>query len=819
MLDMATSNLPDLSSSRNGASPPIFDSSGSDVLAVSQTGNNRMSKSFTNSDSALPLSYSSTPFAPRAPSLPPSNTSKYSTSSDTNIAPPEVPIRTTSSPKKNASLPLFIGREWVLEKFSRWLQLSSDNTPVSTEAMSCTFIVLGGPGAGKTSLFNQIIRKDCLGISNQLLAYHACSNQFAATLNLPRFILSLRDQLIARQDSIGAFYKERISANGGRLNRLFTSARMCAFPDEVLSEGIFKVLSDLDTRQIGSEQKLFFAIDAADECLRFNPTSEVRAPPSISSIGCSHKRLSQASSTSDHANEFQSLNLHQSSGRIRQGWVSRNLLELLAVNALFLPPWIGIFITCRRDSQTILRRLFRCASTAFLDDTRCPLVVKDLNDYVLSRVKNDPLLSNIFSFCGHETLQVLQYKSNGSILYLHIVLSAVSEGWLTPEYIKTIPGTINGLFLWLSQRLLNPIPNDPSTLIMTVIKPILNLVLTTPRPLTLTETDVILQANNVSPKILENWKQVLFQPFFLTHDYPVFLVQQQPQQWIDLLDYADLQHERVLSLAHTSLRDWYLDVKYSTPVYLASSRDGHTMLALAALSQIKRTPGLSHSFTWDILYNFARSSLYNSPEAIQKLTSALRDVELDFTVDTLANLDCWMFLHDPILVHCSFAGSSISQLIEDALNYEHRTFEPQLGLQTCNGTRNLDRKPKQVLLRTGADKETSIGQLCTAAFQGKLDVVKSILAQASVDIESRDAAGSTPLVLAARQGNLEIVKCLLDARARLDQIDQDGWSALRSAAWGGHYGQCLNLNLTQNAWSVRLNLEVPKEHIRVNQLN
>ncbi|VDN96379.1 unnamed protein product [Rodentolepis nana] len=791
MLDMATSNLPNLSSSRNGASSPIFDSSGSDGLVVNQTGNNLMSKSFTNSDSALPLSYTNSTFVPRAPSLPPSNTSKHSTGSDTNTAPPEVPIRTTSSPKKVTTPPLFIGRKWVFEKFSRWLQLSSDSTPASTEAMSCSFIVMGGPGAGKTALFNQIVRKYYSGISGRLLAYHTCSNQFASTINFPRFILSLRDQLIARQDSIGEFYRERISANGGRLNRLFTSARMCAFPDEVLSEGIFKVLGDLDPRQLGGELKLFFAIDAADECLRFNPTSEVRAPPSISSIGCSHKRLSQASSTSDHANEFQSLSLHQSSGRIRQGWVSRNLLELLAVNALFLPPWIGIFITCRRDSQTILRRLFRCASTAFLDDTRCPSVVKDLNDYTLSRVKNDPQLNNIFPLCGNDTLQMLQYKSNGSILYLHIALSAVSEGWLTPEYIKTIPGTINGLFLWLSQRLLNPISNDPSTSFMTVIKPVLNLVLTTPRPLTITEVDVILQANGFSPKILENWKQVLVLPFFLTHDYPLFLMQQQPRQWIDLLDYADLQHERVLGLAHTSLRDWYLDVKYSTPVYLASSRDGHTMLAVAALNQIKQTPSLSHSFTWDILYNFARSNLYNSAEAIQKLTSTLKDVELDFTVDTLANLDCWMFLHDPILVHCSFAGSSISQLIEDALNYEHRTFEPQLGLQGCNGTKNRDKRPKQVLLRTGADKETSIGQLCTAAFQGKLDVVKSILAQGSVDTESRDAAGSTPLVLAARQGNLEIVKCLLDAHARLDQIDQDGWSALRSAAWGGHYGKFL----------------------------
>ncbi|KAL5964078.1 Ankyrin repeat domain-containing protein 50 [Taenia solium] len=783
----SVANSSSIHAPRSGATSPLLDSSGSDGLVVGYPIGDLKSKSFTNSDSALPLSYSSKAHVLRDPSLPPSNTSKYSTGSDTNTAPPEVPIRTSSSPQKHSSFPSFVGRDWVFDKIFRWLQLSSDGTPASTESMYCSFIVMGGPGTGKTALLNEIIKNNPLDLSSRLLAYHACSNQFVASINLPRFILSLRDQLVARQDTIGALYRERLAAGGGRLNRLFTSARLCAFPDEVLSEGIFKTLGDLDSKQIGGDQKLFFAIDAADECLRLNPNSEVRAPPSISTIGCSHKRLSQASSTSDYAGEFQNLSLHHSTGRIGQGWVSRNLLELLAINALFLPPWIGLLLTCRRDSQTILRRLFRCASTVFLDDIRCPSVFKDVNDYIYMRLENDNLLQNTFDLYGQDVLHMLQHKCNASFLYLNIILTAVSECWLTPEYIKTIPATINGLFLWLCQRLLNPFPNDPSSLIMTTIKPVLNLVLTSPRPLTLTEVDVILHSNKVSSKVLENWRQVLVLPFFLVHQYPTLLRQQQPHQWVDLLDYADLQHERVLSLAHTSLRDWFLDVKYSTPACLASSRDGHTMLALAALNQIHKSPCFSHSFTWDVLYNFTRSSLYSSPEALQKLTTALKDVELDFTVDVLANLDCWMFLNDPILVHCSFAGSSISQLIEDALNYEHRSFEPQTSIiLSCNGTQTRERKTKQVILQTGADKETSIGQLCTAAFQGKLEVVKSILNQNSVDVEARDAAGSTPLVLASRQGYLEIVKCLLEANAKLDQIDQDGWSALRSAAWGGH---------------------------------
>lgn len=783
--------------SRNGDSSLVLDSSGSDCGR--ETLNLGLaSRSFTNSDSALPISYATEPCPNRAPSLPPARGSKSSASPLSKASPPEVPLRTTSSPQKTERIPVFVGREWVFEKIYRWLQIMPDGTAGSAEATSCSVIILGGPGTGKTAIFNQLVKGNTLGLSKRLLAYHACSNQFAASLNLPRFILSLRDQLAERKDEIGDFYRQRLASSGNRLARLFTSARLCAFPDEVLSEGVFKVLSDMDPSRITGGQKLFLAIDAADECLRMSPQSEVRAPPSVATIGCFHKRLSQASSVSDPTNELQNLNIHPSTGRIRQGWVSRNLLELLAINALFLPPWIGLLITCRRESQTILRRLFRCAATLILDDLRSTVVAKDISDYVHARLRSEDSLQNSFSLChgvGQDILQMLQFKSNASYLYLQIVLNAVSDRWLTQEHIKTIPGTLSGLFLWLCQHLLTPLPNDVSISLLTTIKPALNLILASPRPLTITEIDVILQVNVVSPFTREYWKNVLSLPYFIVNDYPKYF-NQQPDQWIRLLDYAGLQKEKVLMLAHSSFRDWLLDVKYSTPVYFCSARDGHTMLAIAALNQIRQSPSLSHSFTWDILYNFTCSSLYNSADALQRLTSALKDVELDFSTDAFGNIDCWAFLQDPILVHCSFAGSSITQLIEDALNYEHRAGPPpppQLSTATttaCNGTRPRERKPKPVILQTGADKETSIGQLCTAAFQGKLEVVKEILnQQGPVDVEARDVAGSTPLVLAARQGHIEIVRYLLAANARMDQIDQDGWSALRSAAWGGHAGK------------------------------
>ncbi|VDL89285.1 unnamed protein product [Schistocephalus solidus] len=820
------------------------------------------SRSFTNSDSALPLSYVGTCKVPRAPSLPLSSTSRCSISSEAKTTPPAVPTRTTSSPQKCASKEaplrlvglhgqLFIGREWVFEKICQWITYSKLLTSASESTKPrcdetrnilesvCTMILIGGPGTGKTAIYERIIeaRKvidcdsdkltpehsgvlfpNCQLLAENLLAHHACSSQFVASLNLPRLILSFRDQLMHRDDAVGDFYRRKLSENGGRLNRLFTSARLCTFPDEVLSEGVFRPLADLDPTLLHGN-KLFFLVDAVDECLRLNQTSEVRVPPGLMDVRCPHKRSSQISSASERTDpQLEQLSADlQNCAKLEQGWVSLNVLELLAVNHLFLPPWIGILVTCRREHHALIRRLFLCSATLVIDDLHCPFVTRDLGGYVFERLKCELVLQATFTAneLGQESLQMLQVKSNASFLYLQIVLNAVAQCWLTPDFIKCIPGTLSGLFLWLCQRLLSPLVDGYTPMLM-AIKPILSLILASPRPLTLLEIDNILQVNSLNTNGRDIWKHILSLPYFIKHDFPEYLGLQ-PKQWLSLLDCAELERERVVAFAHSSFRDWLLDVKYSTPIYACSPREGHTLLALAALHQIRQIPSLSSSFTWDILFNFTRSTLCNSTNALLQITNALKDVELDFSADTLGNLDCWMFIHDPIIVHCSFAGSSISQLIEDALNDEHRqhrTNTPSTDTKsaalkaaatpTCgrssggmalphkdvaSGKHKPSTTAVTPVLMASSDKISLIGQLCTAAFQGKLEVVRTILKNELVDIEMRDAAGSTPLVLASRQGHTAIVRELLQANARLDQVDQDGWSALRSAAWGGHKGK------------------------------
>lgn len=102
------------------------------------------SKSFTNSDSALPLSHGNNSRVSRVPSLPQSNASDCSTSqSDAKIMkePPSVPERTSSSPQKKKTEHQFFGRNWVFDRIHGWLQMSSFETNTT-----CSLILMGGPG-------------------------------------------------------------------------------------------------------------------------------------------------------------------------------------------------------------------------------------------------------------------------------------------------------------------------------------------------------------------------------------------------------------------------------------------------------------------------------------------------------------------------------------------------------------------------------------------------------------------------------------------------------------------------------------------------
>ena len=69
-----------------------------------------------------------------------------------------------------------------------------------------------------------------------------------------------------------------------------------------------------------------------------------------------------------------------------------------------------------------------------------------------------------------------------------------------------------------------------------------------------------------------------------------------------------------------------------------------------------------------------------------------------------------------------------------------------------------------------------------AAQDDSPSVVQALLLSPALDLEARNGAGETALMLAAARGNLPLVKLLV---ARKAQVNQPGWTALHYAAGNG----------------------------------
>ena len=75
--------------------------------------------------------------------------------------------------------------------------------------------------------------------------------------------------------------------------------------------------------------------------------------------------------------------------------------------------------------------------------------------------------------------------------------------------------------------------------------------------------------------------------------------------------------------------------------------------------------------------------------------------------------------------------------------------------------------------------------LLIAAKNGNAEIVK-VLLEKKANIEARNDAGDTPLFVAAKEGHEEIVKMLLNAEANLDVTDVSGETPLSIATKNGH---------------------------------
>ncbi|CAB1455779.1 unnamed protein product [Pleuronectes platessa] len=412
----------------------------------------------------------------------------------------------------------------------------------------------------------------------------------------------------------------------------------------------------------------------------------------------------------------------------------RTIAELLASHHEFLPPWLLLICSARRQNKAITK-LFTGFRKISLDDLRKAYIVKDVQQYILHRLDQEEALRQHLTKETAEMLNQLHIKSSGCFLYLERVLDGVVESFIMLREIRDIPGTLNGLYLWLCQRLF--VRKQ-----FAKVQPILNVILATCRPLTVKELYHAVWTKNMT------------------------LTMEEFQKKMDILSKLlvnGLGSTKILF--HYSFAEWLLDVKHCTQKYLCNAAEGHRMLAMSYTCRAKQLKPLEvQEFALHLVnsnlqiepFNLALWMVWNGTPASDSLTTSIpREQE--------------------VLQLLVKAGAHVNNEDDHA---------------SCIVQQALEREDS---IRTLLDNGASVNQcdssgrtlLANAAYSGNLDVVNLLISRGA-NMELEDNHGQTALTLAARQGHTKVVNCLIGCEANINHTDHDGWTALRSAAWGGH---------------------------------
>ncbi|RZF38779.1 hypothetical protein LSTR_LSTR008149 [Laodelphax striatellus] len=597
---------------------------------------------------------------------------------------------------KMTSCPLerkrFFCREWAFVKLSHCLEQRG-------LSKTCGAVVVGGPGSGKTALCCEIASpspgptgRPQRSLNRRLLAHHFCQAHDVKTLSVADFILSLVEQLSSKLANISQDFCNRLRTDPEIL-ALLNRDSLLKDPDNVFRKAVLLPLSDI--RPV-LNQCYIILVDSIDEFHVSGPKFERKCRNST----------------------------------------SRTIGELLANNHHLLPQWILLVITARRQSKAIAKTFsgFRKIS---LDDLRKSQVVRDVQQYILSRLENEESLRQHMCRGTAETLNQLHIKSNGCFLYLERVLDGVADGCIVLREVKEIPGTLNGLYLWLCQRLLN-------SKHFSKVRPLLNIILASEQPLTEKEVCSILNVSqpNLTGDELHRCCQIVRRVLCVSRD-------------------------ETLRPFHHSFSEWLIDVKHSTQRFLCSPASGHAMIAM---------------------YLTLRGNSLNSDE-MHSLALHLSCLPVDTKLTPLLCL--WLIGSGAPLEQWSGPGPGCdlraTRLIQDAkVNLAVETVTTTALPQEEEEEEDSGNIMMAELCQAVTESSPLERNLHALAAENNYLLMECVLAEGTASVNETDRHGQTPFNVAARLGHVEVVKLLLSANADVNHADCDGWTALRAAAWGGH---------------------------------
>ncbi|CAH8484520.1 unnamed protein product [Heterobilharzia americana] len=353
--------------------------------------------------------------------------------------------------------------------------------------------------------------------------------------------------------------------------------------------------------------------------------------------------------------------------------------------------------------------------------------------------------------CSNEIIDLLQIKSSGCILYLETILDLIRDKKITLKDITLIPGTLNGLFLWLFQYIFpNENELDNNKLSFIYIKPLLNIILASYEPLSVYTLYSILLISNHNLLKSTYYQQLNQLKPILSLNYNIINNKKINSKY--LID------KLIVQFFHKIFAEWLIDIKYCTSIYLCNIYDGQLMIEKAFKSMIQ----------YDRLTSLNSNNNNNDNNNNNLLMNQL-------------NID-----------HVN----KTNQLIKKSISMDSLNLNIQQQQQQCKTINSLDNNQQENTDTLLYNTNNQIRYNYSIYQQDTIN--KSII--------------SYELISAIRLGEYDKVKLLLESHANPNTIDQDGWLALRTAAWGGYssivelliyYGADVNLSGSDGRTALR----------------
>lgn len=595
----------------------------------------------------------------------------------------EVPTSSTTENK-------FVGRKWL---FREILEHLSSDLPTSGG-----MIIQGAQATGKTSIIQRLVQGSCFGqqapsmtscidiLARDVAAYHFCQLDNEATCTIPEFVHSVAAQM-SQAPQMSA-YRQLIQSSD-HLKSLLSYQSCVSNSSAAFIQGILEPLTLLKSQCKLPGQRCLVLIDGLCEA-EYHRTDN-----------------------------------------------GETLTTFLLAHLPRFPRWLRLICTVRTNTMDIVKpfSFHRLSLDNLHVDER---LYKDVQDLVFQRIRESKdIQKNItpLSAKAEDTPQtsfahyVIQ-SSGGNFLYCNFVLNLFQDGKLQVKSssFSMVPLSLSEVYL-LAFNIQFPTLESFGR-----AKDILSICVASLRPLTSKQIFDCANALKTSDDIL-TWQDF-------------------SDRFSDLSWLLSVRGDGTVMFFHSSVRDWLIGRRTTTDTqkFLCDPRDGHAAIALY-LSRCQAP--LDPDQTLELGHHLLKANLFRIGNR-----QGMSAKDLQATWITLASADPSRAL--ALGKNISSPNVKVSRLLLLSGASPDSQVDGVALVNLFASRGNVDML--KLLAEFGANVNQADSQgstaLMSACLHGNLDIVE-LLVKAGAALNATDSKGSTALVYAAGKGHVQVVQYLL----------------------------------------------------------